>query len=97
MSKLRPINGNLLLLPLDEVERTVGNIVLPDLGYEQPSCAKVIAVSDNLDFQSGNTVPCPVKVGEKVFFNKMGANKLMVDNEEYWVIHMSSITTILEE
>jgi len=36
MSKLNPLNGYLVLKPIEEEEQTVGNIIIPDLGKERP-------------------------------------------------------------
>ena len=51
MSKtLQPSNDRILLKPIDEGEKTYGNIVIPDMGKEKPELGKVLAVvkeSDN--------------------------------------------------
>jgi co-chaperonin GroES (HSP10) len=32
MSKLRPVNGNVILRPIEEEEQMAGNIIIPDMG-----------------------------------------------------------------
>ena len=36
MSKLRPVNGNVILRPIEEEEQMAGNIIIPDMGKERP-------------------------------------------------------------
>ena len=32
MSKLKPVNGNVILRPIEEQEMMSGNIIIPDMG-----------------------------------------------------------------
>ena len=36
MDKLTPLNGNVIIKPIEFEEQTYGNIVIPDLGKEKP-------------------------------------------------------------
>ena len=36
MSKLRPVNGNVIIRPIEEEEQMSGNIIIPDMGKERP-------------------------------------------------------------
>jgi len=97
MSKLVPKFGNVTLRPIEKSEQTFGNIVIPDMGHEQPLMAEVIAVSDIFNFNTENFIPNEIEVGMKVFVPKMGGVKIMLDNEEYWIIQSNQILAILEE
>ena len=52
MSKLQPLNGYLVLRPIEEEEQTYGNIVIPDLGKERPELGEVIATSPVYNYNS---------------------------------------------
>jgi co-chaperonin GroES (HSP10) len=54
MSKLNPLNGYLVLKPIEEEEQTVGNIIIPDLGKERPELGEVIATSRVYNYNSDN-------------------------------------------
>ena len=43
MSKLRPVNGNVILRPIEEEEQMAGNIIIPDMGKERPEMGEIIA------------------------------------------------------
>lgn len=97
MSKLKPVNGNLILRPIEEEEQMAGNIVLPDMGQERPDMGEIIAISEVYNFNRGEYVPNTLKVGMKVLIPKMGAQSLTIDGEDYWITNQTSILSILED
>jgi len=46
MSKLKPLNGIVVLKVIEEEEMTYGNIVIPDMGKEKPEMGEVVQASD---------------------------------------------------
>ena len=97
MNKLRPINGNIILRPVEEDEPMAGNIIIPDIGKERPEIAEVIAVSNIYNFNKGEYVPNTLKTGMKVLLPRMGAQNITVGGEDYWVTSIQNIMAILEE
>lgn len=97
MSKLNPVNGNVILRPIQNEEETIGNIIIPDMGQDLPDIGEVVAVSDIYNFNKGEYVPAIVKKGMKVLIPKMGVQKIQINNEDYWVTNQSSILSILED
>lgn len=97
MSKLKPINGNVILRPIEEEEQMTGNIVLPDMGQERPNVGEILAVSKIYNFNNGEYAPTVLKVGQKVLIPKMGAQSLTIEGEEYWITNQNSILSILEK
>ena len=73
MSKLKPLNGNIVIKPLENQETTYGNIVIPDMGKEKPEIGEVIAVSDTLNWHTGEYVRSKIQPGDIVLIPKMGA------------------------
>tara|TARA_B110000503_G_scaffold24555_1_gene38821 strand:+ start:3008 stop:3298 length:291 start_codon:yes stop_codon:yes gene_type:complete len=96
MNKLKPINGNVILRPIEEEELMAGNIIIPDMGKEKPEMAEVIAISNVYNFNTDTVVPTDLKVGMKVLIPKMGAQTLTIDGEEYYITAQSSILSIVE-
>jgi|TARA_R110000822_G_scaffold25025_1_gene75937 chaperonin GroES len=96
MNKLKPINGNVILRPIEEEELMAGNIIIPDMGKEKPEMAEVIAISNVYNFNTDTIVPTDLKVGMKVLIPKMGAQTLTIDGEEYYITAQSSILSIVE-
>jgi chaperonin GroES len=96
MNKLKPINGNVILRPIEEEELMAGNIIIPDMGKEKPEMAEVIAISNVYNFNTDTVVPTDLKVGMKVLIPKMGAQTLTIDGEEYYITAQNSILSIVE-
>ena len=97
MSKLKPINGQVILRPIEEDEQMAGNIVLPDIGHENPDVGEVIAVSSIYNFNKGEYVDSVVETGMKVIIPRMGAQRITISQEEYWIVQQPQILAILEE
>lgn len=85
MSKLQPLNGYLILRPIEEEEQMYGNIVIPDLGKERPEMGEVIATSSTYNFNSDKFVDSNLQVGDKVLIPKLGSLRITVEGEEYFI------------
>tara|TARA_R110000796_G_scaffold46914_2_gene113255 strand:- start:93 stop:383 length:291 start_codon:yes stop_codon:yes gene_type:complete len=96
MSKLKPVNGNIILRPIEEEEQMSGNIIIPDMGKERPDMGEIIAISDVYNFNKGEYVPTILKVGMKVLIPKMGAQSITIDGEEYYITAQNSVLSIIE-
>lgn len=85
MSKLQPLNGYLVLRPIEEEEQMYGNIVIPDLGKEKPEMGEVVATSGTYNFNSDTVVPSNLQIGDKVLIPKLGSLRITVEGEEYFI------------
>ena len=97
MSRLKPVNGQVILRPIEEDEQMIGNIVLPDIGHENPDVGEVISVSKLYNFNRGEYVDSVVEPGMKAIIPRMGAQRITIGQEEYWLTQQTSILAILEE
>jgi len=84
-SKLKPMNGNVILKPIDSQEETFGNIIIPDLGKERPEMAEVVSISPTYNWHNGDYVKSNLEVGMKVLIPKMGGMKVTIDGEDYFI------------
>ena len=84
-SKLQPLNGYLVLKPIDTEEETYGNIVIPDLGKERPEMGEVVATSGTYNYNSDKLVPSNLTVGDKVLIPKLGSLRITVEGDEYFI------------
>jgi chaperonin GroES len=85
MNKLQPLNGYIVIKPIDEEEQMYGNIVIPDLGKEKPEMGEVVATSDTYNFHSDSLVESKLKVGDRVLVPKLGTVRVSVENEDYYI------------
>ena len=96
MSKLTPLNGHVILKPIEEQEQTYGNIVIPDMGKERPEIGEVVAASSTFNWNKGDWKNTELKAGQKVLVPKLGASKITVDGEDYYITKESEILAIYE-
>jgi chaperonin GroES len=82
---LQAMNGHVILKPVEEGETTYGNIVLPDLGKEKPEMGEVVETSDTYNWHTGAYYPTHLKVGDRVLIPKLGAMKITVEGEDYYI------------
>ena len=85
MSKLQPLNGYLVLRPVEEEEQMYGNIVIPDLGKEKPEMGEVVATSGTYNYHSDKLVSSNLQIGDKVLIPKLGSLRITVEGEEYFI------------
>ena len=85
MSKLQPLNGYIVLKPIEEEEQTYGNIVIPDLGKERPELGEVVATSTTYNFHSDKEIFSALSIGDKVLIPKLGSVRITVDSDEYFI------------
>ena len=91
MSKLQPLNGYIVLKPIEEDEQMYGNIVIPDLGKERPELGEVVAISGTYNFHSDSIVESKLVVGDKVLIPKLGSVRISVDSEDYYICKETDI------
>jgi chaperonin GroES len=94
-SKLKPVNGIIVLKKVEEEEQTYGNIVVPDLGKEKPEQGIVVAVSSTYNWHSDIEKPSQLEVGQKVVIPKMGAMVVSIDNEDYTLVKETDVLAII--
>ena len=95
MSPLTPMNGHVILKPVEEQEQLAGNIIIPDLGKEKPEIGEVIATSPTYNWHTGTNLESSLSVGDKVLIPKMGSQRISVGNEDYFITKETEILAIL--
>lgn len=85
MSKLQPLNGYLILRPVEEEEQMYGNIVIPDLGKERPEMGEVVAISNTYNYNSDKFVNSNLQLGDRVLIPKLGSLRITVEGDEYFI------------
>ena len=93
--KLQPMNGFLVLKPIEEQEQTYGNIVLPDLGKERPEMGEVVAVSKTYNWHTDTQVESNLQVGQRVLIPKMGSMKITIEGEDYFLTKDTDVLAVV--
>lgn len=93
---IQPLNGHIILTPIETEEQTVGNIIIPDLGKEKPEIGEVIAVSDTFNWNQGEYKKSQLSVGEKVLIPKLGTMRVSVEGIDYYIVKETDILGVIK-
>lgn len=97
--KVRPIDERVLLKVVEEEERKVGGIIIPDTATkERPQIGEVLALGDDVVNKDVEKKPLSkiIKVGDKVLFSKYGGTEVKIDDEEFLLVGRSDILGVIE-
>lgn len=95
-TSIKPLGDRVLIEALSEEERlkkTKSGIVIPEtVDKEKVDRGTVVAVGPGKTKQS----PIAVKKGQKVIFSEFSADKIKIEDKEYYIISESNILAIIE-
>ena len=90
-----PLHDRVAIKPMDQEEKTLGGIIIPDTAKEKPMQGQVIAVGKGTKDKDGNLIPLDVKVGDKVLYGKWGGTEVKVNGQEFIIMKESDIMGII--
>jgi len=94
--KIKPMNDRVLVLRVEEEQKTAGGIIIPDTAKEKPQEGKVIAVGSGKGGEDGKRVAPEVKVGDRILFSKYAGTDIKVDGVEHVFMKEDDILGVLE-
>ncbi len=94
--KVKPLNDRVLVLRMEEEEKTSGGIIIPDTAKEKPQEGKVIAVGPGKLNDKGERIPMAVKENDRVLFGKYAGTDINIDGVEHLILREEDILGILE-
>ena len=95
--KLKPLDDRVLVLRIEEEEKTSGGIVIPDTAKEKPMEGKVVAVGPGKTDDKGKRIPTEVKKNNHVLFGKYAGNEIKIDGVEHLIMREDDILAIVEK
>jgi chaperonin GroES len=95
-TKLKPLGNRVLVKRLEAEEKVKGGIILPDTAKKKQETAEVVAIGTGKKDKSGNLIPFPVKVGDKILMEKYSGNEITLDGDEYVILRADDIIAIVE-
>lgn len=81
--KLHPINGRIVVRPLEAAEESAGGIVIPESAREKPTEGEVVAVAEDSTEE--------VAVGDRVIYRQYGGSEVTVDDERYVLLQADDL------
>jgi chaperonin GroES len=93
--KIRPLNDRVLVVRIEEKEKTSGGIIIPDTAKEKPQEGKVIAVGPGKWDENGKRISLDVKKDDRVLFGKYAGNEITIDGVEHLIMKEDDILGII--
>lgn len=93
--KMRPLQDRVIVERVEEEEKTVGGIIIPDTAKEKPQEGTIIAVGKGKVLDNGTKIELDVKVGDKILFSKYAATDIKIDGVEYLIMREDDILGVV--
>ena len=94
--KIRPLNDRVLVVRVEEEQKTAGGIIIPDTAKEKPQEGKIIAAGPGKMGDDGKRTPLNVKKGDKILFAKYAGTEIKIDGVEHTFMKEDDILGVLE-
>jgi len=95
--KIRPLNDRVLVLRIEEEEKTSGGIIIPDTAKEKPLEGKIVAAGPGKTDKDGKIVSLAVKKDDRVLFGKYAGTEIKIDGVEHLIMREDDILGIIEK
>jgi chaperonin GroES len=95
--KIRPLNDRVLVLRIEEEQKTSGGIIIPDTAKEKPLEGKVVAAGPGKTDENGKVFPLEVKKNDRVLFGKYSGTEIKIDGVEHLIMREDDILGIIEK
>jgi chaperonin GroES len=92
---VKPLNDRVLVLRIEEDDKTSGGIIIPDTAKEKPQQGKVVAVGPGKLDEKGVRLPMAVKDGDLVLFGKYAGTEIKIEGVEHLIMREDDILGIL--
>ena len=94
--KIEPLSDRVIVVRIEENEKTTGGIIIPDTAREKPQKGKIAAVGPGKWDKNGKRIPPEVKKGDRVLFGKYAGNEVKIDGAEYLIMKEDDILGIIK-
>jgi len=94
--KVKPMNDRVLVVRVEEEQKTAGGIIIPDTAKEKPMEGKVVSVGPGKLDEKGKRVPMDVKKGDRVLFSKYAGTEIKMDGVEHLFMREDDILGVIE-
>ena len=94
--KIKPLNDRVLVVGIEEKEKTAGGIIIPDTAKEKPQEGRVMAVGPGKLDENGKRIPLDVKKDDRVLFGKYAGTEIKIEGVEHLIMREDDILAIFE-
>lgn len=92
--EVKPLFDRVIVLPIKEQNTQTNGLILPETASNKPEMGKVMAVGDGTNFD-GDKIEMKVKQNERVLFNKLVADEIIIDNKTHYILRQIDILGVV--
>ncbi len=89
--KIQPLEDRVLIKPVEEKEKKLGSIIVPETAKEKPQVGIVEAVGTDEELRK------IVKTGDKVIYGKYSGTEFELNGVNYLIIQKSDLLGVLKD
>jgi chaperonin GroES len=93
---VRPLHDRIIIQRIEEGERKVGGIIIPDSAKEKPQQGKVVAAGTGKIKDDGTRQRPDVKAGDVILFGKYSGQEINIDGEDYLIMKEDEVLGVIE-
>ncbi|MBV8148559.1 MAG: co-chaperone GroES [Candidatus Eremiobacteraeota bacterium] len=94
---LKPLHDNVVIEHVEQDDKTMGGIFLPDTAKEKPQEGLVRAAGDGRVLDNGTKLGMSVKIGDRVLYRKYSGSEVKIDGTEYLIIPEKDILAVVDK
>jgi chaperonin GroES len=91
----RPLQDRVVIRRVDQEEKSLGGILIPDTAQEKPVEGEIVAVGPGTHGANGTLQPLDVRTGDRVLFGKWSGTEVKIDGEDLVIMKESDIMGII--
>ena len=92
----KPLHDRILVKRIDQEEKSVGGIIIPDTAKEKPQEGEILAVGPGARKEDGTLIPPDVKAGDRVLFGKWSGTEVKIEGDDLLIMKESDLFGIIE-
>jgi len=93
--KIQPLADRVVIKVLEADEKTPGGLHIPATAKEKPQKGEVVAVGPGEIADDGQKINMELKSGDIVLYAKYSGTEVIVDGQEYLIVHESDVLAVL--
>jgi chaperonin GroES len=94
--RFRPLHDRIVILRLEQEDRSAGGIIIPETAQEKPMQGEVVAVGPGTRSEDGKLTPLDVEAGDRILFGKYSGTEVKVDGEDLLIMKETDVMGVID-
>ncbi len=94
---LKPLGDRVVVEHVEQAEKSIGGVILPDTAKEKPQEGRVLAVGAGRTLDNGTKLSMDVKVGDRIIYSKYSGSEIKLEGKEYLIISEKDVLAVIDD